>query len=96
MANFHIDGNTVKISGDISIAYAESLLNMLREAGNIPEEKLIDLSNLEIWDSSSIQIFISFIKSNKKENIKWINMPENFEKDLKIMGILTLFKRGEQ
>ncbi len=95
MANFHIDGNTVKISGDISISYAESLVNVLKEAGNISGEKLIDLSNLETWDSSSVQILISFLKSNKKENIKWINMPENFVRDLKIMGILTLFKRGE-
>ncbi|MFO7734845.1 MAG: STAS domain-containing protein [bacterium] len=95
MANFHIDGNTVKISGDISISYAESLVNLLKEAGNISGEKLIDLSNLETWDSSSVQILISFLKSNKKENIKWINVPENFVRDLKIMGILTLFKRGE-
>jgi ABC-type transporter Mla MlaB component len=91
MANFKIDGNTVYISGDISISEGESLYNFLRGMPFFKEEVTVDMKRVESWDTSSFQTFISWIKSTKM-SVKWKNIPEEMSKDLKITGLSTLFK----
>lgn len=91
MASFKIDGNTVFISGDISINEGGDLYNFLKDIPFSTEEILIDLGRVSAWDTSSVQIFISWMKSTSMKVI-WRNFPTGFMSDLKLLGLSNNFK----
>ncbi len=96
MANFKFDRNTVYISGDISIKESSSLYNFLTGLPVSSNDRVeINLSGTEVWDSSTIQIFLSFMKNSKKK-IVWKNIPEEMKRDIKLTGLLNLFKGDEK
>lgn len=91
MANFKVDGNNIFLGGDISVNSGESLLNFFRNISIAGELIIIDLKSIETWDSSAIQVFLSWMKSLGDRRIKWKNMPEGMKNDVKIMGLAKLF-----
>lgn len=91
MANFKIDGTKIHISGDISINDGESLFNFLKNLPFFKEEITVDLKRAETWDTSSVQTFVSWMKSSEML-IKWKNMPVEMTEDIKLMGLSSLFK----
>lgn len=91
MANYKIDGTVVHISGDISISEGESLYNFLKDLPFFKNEVAVDLKRVDSWDTSSFQIFISWMKSTKM-SVKWKNIPEEMTSDLKTTGLSALFK----
>jgi len=91
MASFKIDGNTVFISGDISINEGESLFNFLKDIPFSTEEILIDTGRVTSWDTSSVQTLISWMKSTRMKII-WRNIPAGFMNDLKLLGLSNNFK----
>ncbi len=95
MAKFKFDGNVIHISGDISINESKSLYNFLSNLPVKGEEIKVNLSGAELWDSSTMQIFISWTKSSA-EKITWNNIPPEMKSDLKLMGLFSLFKEEEK
>lgn len=91
MASFKIDGNTVFMSGDISINEGESLFNFLKDIPFSTDEILIDMSRVSAWDTSSVQTFISWMKSTRMKVI-WRKFPSGFANDLKLLGLSNNFK----
>lgn len=91
MASFKIDGKTVFVSGDLSINEGESLYNFLRELPFSSEEISVDLKRAGSWDTSSIQTFISWMKSTEMK-ITWKNIPGELMNDLKLLGLSSNFK----
>jgi len=91
MANFKIDGTHIHIGGDISISEGESLYTFLKDLPFFKKEVTVDMKRVEMWDTSSIQTFISWMKSTEMTVI-WKNIPEEMVHDLKIMGLSSLFK----
>ncbi|HNW81899.1 MAG TPA: STAS domain-containing protein [bacterium] len=95
MASFKIDGKTVFISGDLSINEGESLYNFLRDFPFSSEDVNVDLNRVSSWDTSSLQTFISWMKSTQMK-IVWKNIPEEFMNDLKLSGLSGYFKGVKQ
>jgi len=95
MANFKFDGNIIYISGDISINESQSLYNFLLNLPVADKEIIVNLSRVDIWDSSTAQIFLAWTKSSKRK-ILWKNIPGEMKKDLKIMGLSGLLKEEEK
>jgi ABC-type transporter Mla MlaB component len=91
MANYKIDGNSLHISGDISINDGESLYHFLKDLPFSSKSVNVNLKRAESWDTSTLQLFISWIKSSEME-IFWKNIPEEMKKDLKLTGLSGLFK----
>jgi len=95
MANYKIDGSTIHISGDISINDGESLYNFLKELPFSSKKVKVNLKRAESWDMSTLQIFISWMKSSDME-IVWKNIPKEMKNDLKLTGLANLFKEVEK
>ncbi|HDT11808.1 MAG TPA: STAS domain-containing protein [bacterium] len=95
MANFQFDGNVIHISGDISINESRSLYNFLSNLPVTGDEIKVNLSGAELWDSSTMQIFISWTKSSARK-IVWKNISPEMKSDLKLMGLFSLFKEDEK
>lgn len=91
MANYKIDGNVIHISGDISINDGKSLYNFFKDLPFSRKNITVNLKRADSWDMSTIQIFISWMKSSNME-ITWKNIPQDLKKDLKLTGLSSLFK----
>ena len=91
MANYKIDDNTLHVSGDISINSGESLYHFLKDLPFLRKKVIVNLKRAETWDTSTIQTFISWMKSSDMK-ISWKHFPKEMEKDLKLMGLSSLFK----
>jgi anti-anti-sigma regulatory factor len=91
MANYKIDGNVIHISGDISINDGKSLYNFFKDLPFSRKNITVNLKRADSWDMSTIQIFISWMKSSNME-ITWKNIPQELKKDLKLTGLSSLFK----
>lgn len=91
MANYKIDGNTVHISGDISINDGKSLYNFFKDLPFSSKKVTVNLKSADSWDMSTIQIFISWMKSSEME-VSWKNIPEEMKNDLRLTGLSSLFK----
>lgn len=91
MSTFKIDGKTVFISGDLSINEGESLFNFFKDFPFSSENISIDLTRADSWDTSSVQTFISWMKTTEME-ITWKNIPKELMDDLKLMGLASYFK----
>lgn len=95
MANFKFDGDIIHISGDISINESNSLYNFLSNLPVTGENIKVNLSGAELWDSSTMQIFVSWAKSTERK-IVWKNIPSEMKSDLKLAGLFSLFKEDEK
>ena len=91
MANYKIDGNTIHISGDISINDGESLYNFFKDLPFSSKKVIVNLKRADSWDMSTIQIFISWMKSSEMETV-WKNIPKEMKNDLRLTGLASLFK----
>lgn len=91
MANYKIDGSIIHISGDISINDGNSLYNFFKELPFSRKKITVNLKRAESWDMSTLQIFISWMKSSNAE-ITWKNIPEEMSNDLRLTGLSNLFK----
>lgn len=91
MANYKIDGSTIHISGDISINDGKSLYNFFKDLPFSRKKITVNLKRADSWDMSTIQIFISWMKSSDME-ITWKNIPKELKNDLRLTGLSSLFK----
>ncbi len=91
MATFKSDGNRIIISGDITVSSGNALLTFLRSITPGSEPLTFDLKSTEKWDSSAIQMFMSFMNTHKPRKILWKNIPPVMQEDIKLLGITSLF-----
>ncbi len=91
MANFRLSGNTAFIGGDLTVNSGAPLQTFLRNLLAGRTDITIDLRGAEVWDSSTIQMFLSWLKSRSEGTVIWRNMPRDMAGDLRIMGLAKLF-----
>jgi|GEM_PF-803682 len=92
MANFRLSGNKAFIGGDITVGSAAALKNFLLTLSHTKHKEIVvDLRGLERWDSSAIQLFVSWVKGIPSLTITWRNVPPDFAADLRLIGLAKLF-----
>lgn len=90
MVSFRIDENILHIIGDISIESGTSFQHILQET-NPKQLVIMDLSLVNKWDSSSIQLLIAYSKQIEAQESTFRAIPEKMKQDLALMGLTTLF-----
>lgn len=92
MANFRLSGDTAFIGGDLTVNAGAPLQTFLRNLlASGRRDLTVDLRGAEVWDSSTIQLFLSWLKSRSEGTVMWRNMPRDLAGDLRIMGLAKLF-----
>ncbi len=92
MANFRLSGDTAFIGGDLTVNAGSALQTFLRNLLSATRTKVtIDLRGADVWDSSTVQLFLSWMKSRSEGTVTWRNMPRDMVGDLRIMGLAKLF-----
>jgi anti-anti-sigma regulatory factor len=91
MANFRFSGDTAFIGGDLTVQSGAALQNFLRTLLANQGALAVDLRGVEMWDSSAIQLFLSWIRSRHDEPVVWRNMPHEMINDIQIMGLAKFF-----
>lgn len=91
MANFRLSGDTAFIGGDLTVNAGAPLQTFLRNLLSARTSVTVDLRGAEVWDSSTFQLFLSWLKSRSEGTVVWRNMPRDMAGDLRIMGLAKLF-----
>ncbi|HOW52682.1 MAG TPA: STAS domain-containing protein [bacterium] len=91
MANFRLSGDTAFIGGDLTVNSGAAIQTFLRNLQVRQNDLTIDLRGAEVWDSATIQLFLSWIRSRQGGAVVWRNMPRDMAGDLRIMGLAKLF-----
>ena len=92
MANFRLSGDKAFIGGDLTVGSAHALKNFLLTLSTTQRREIsIDLRGVEAWDSSTIQLFLSWMKSRSDGAVTWRNVPRDLAADLRITGLAKLF-----
>lgn len=92
MANFRLSGNKAFIGGDLTVGSAGALKNFLLTLSHTKHKEIIvDLNGIERWDSSAIQLFVSWLKGNPSLPVTWRNMPPDLVADIRLIGLAKLF-----
>ena len=90
MVSFRVDENILHIIGDISIGSGKSFQHILQETP-FKHSPVLDLSLVEKWDTSSIQLLIAYRKKYEDTPPLFKGIPEEMKHDLTLMGLTTLF-----
>ena len=94
MGTYNVEGNVIYLAGDISVNDGEKLLGFLRGVSPTSDVVTVDMKGVERWDSSSIQMLVSFRKSLKEIEIVWRGAPVLMSEDIELMGLSGIFSEG--
>ncbi|MCK5808435.1 anti-sigma factor antagonist [bacterium] len=90
MVSFRIDENILHIIGNIAIDAGNSFQHILQET-HFKHAAILDLSLVDKWDSSSIQLLLAYRKKNEDNPPTFRGIPAQMKDDLALMGLTTLF-----
>ncbi len=95
MGNYSFKDNVVYLGGDVSINSGDELLDFLRRVSPDSNSITVDLKNVESWDSTSLQMLISFKKSIGNVKVRWKDFPRLMFDDIKLMGLSSIFSEDK-